>query len=105
MSAEIVVGSVSWRNLFPSEDGISTYHTPITIVTSFWDDYKHHCHIEVGTYDQTNKEHDNTIKTQTMGAIALRPTGNSQGGYFFSALPPVYASNRSAGSSSPCQNR
>ena len=86
MTVEIVVGSVSWRNLFPAEDGISTYHSPHTIVTGLQADYNNHCHIEVGTYSQTHEEHDNTMKTRTVGAIALRTTGNSQRGYFFLSL-------------------
>ena len=71
MTVEIVVISVPWRNLFPAEYGISTDHSPSTIVPSFQDDYKGHCRIEVGTYVQTHKEHNNTMKTRTMGAITL----------------------------------
>ena len=86
MTVEIVVGSVSWRNLLPTEDGISTDHIPRTIVTGFWAEYKQHCRIEVGAYFQTHEEHDNTMKTWTVGAIAIRSNGNSQGGYFFLIL-------------------
>ena len=34
---------------------------------------------------QTNEEHTNSMASRTVGAIAMRPTGNEQGGYFFIA--------------------
>ena len=37
-------------------------------------------------YVQTHEEHDNSLLSRTVGAIALRPTGNQQGGYFFMSL-------------------
>ena len=41
---------------------------------------------EFGEYVQTHEEHDNSLLSCTVGAIALRPTGNQQGGYFFMSL-------------------
>jgi hypothetical protein len=35
---------------------------------------------------QTHEQHDNTMRKRTIGAIALRPNGNSQGGYYFMSL-------------------
>ena len=35
---------------------------------------------------QTHEEHDNTMAARTVGAIALQPTGNQQGGYWFMSL-------------------
>jgi hypothetical protein len=86
MIIELVKGSVSWLNMFPANDGISTMHSPRTIITGLQVDYKHHCRIEVGSYVQTHEQHDNTMRTRTIGAIALRPNGNSQGGYYFLSL-------------------
>ena len=86
MTVEIVLGSVSWRNLFPAEDGISTDHIPCTIVTGFRAEYKHHCRIEVGFYIKAHEEHDNMMKSRTVGAISLQPTGKFQGGYLFLSL-------------------
>ena len=86
MIIEIVKGSVSWLNMFPAHDGISTIHSPRAIVTGLQVDYHHHCRIEVGSYVQTHEQHDNTMRTRTVGAIALRPNGNSQGGYYFLSL-------------------
>ena len=33
-----------------------------------------------------HEEHDNSLNPRTIGALALRPTGNVQGGYFFFSL-------------------
>ena len=35
---------------------------------------------------QTHKEHNNITRTQTVGATALRPKGNSQGSFYFLSL-------------------
>jgi hypothetical protein len=45
-------------------------------------DFSKHCKLEFGAYVQAHEDHDNTMATRTTGAIALRPTGNAQGGYF-----------------------
>jgi hypothetical protein len=86
MVIEIVKGCVSWLNMFPAQDGISKIHSPRTIITGLQPDYEHHCRIEPGSYAQTHEQHDNTMRTRTIGAIALRPNGNSQGGYYFLSL-------------------
>ena len=43
---------------------------------------------------QTHEEHDNSMSSRTVGAIALRPTGNQQGGYFFMSLHTGRVINR-----------
>jgi Reverse transcriptase (RNA-dependent DNA polymerase) len=43
---------------------------------------------------QTHEDHDNTMSTRTIGAIALRPTGNDQGGYYFFSLSSGRVLNR-----------
>ena len=35
---------------------------------------------------QTHEEHDNRMRTRTVGEIALRPKGNSKGGFYFLSL-------------------
>ena len=42
--------------------------------------------IEFGAYAQIYEEGDNTMTSRTTGALALRPTGNIQGGYYFFSL-------------------
>ena len=48
--------------------------------------YNRHSRLEFGEYVQTHEEHDNSLNPCTIGALALRPTGNVQGGYFFFSL-------------------
>jgi hypothetical protein len=55
-------------------------------MTGFNLDYNKHCRLEFGAYVQTHEEHDNSLQSRTTGAIALRPTGNRQGGYYFLSL-------------------
>ena len=60
--------------------------SPRTIITGQLLDYHQHCRYEFGEYVQTHEEHDNSLFSRTVGAIALRPTGNQQGGYFLMSL-------------------
>jgi hypothetical protein len=46
-------------------------------------DYHKHCQLEFGEYVQTHEHHNNSMEPRTIGAIALRPTGNIQGGHYF----------------------
>ena len=71
---------VFWLNSFPAKNGISDVLSPHAIVVGATVDYHNHCKIEFGTYVQTHEQHDNTMIPRTIGAIALRPSGNSQGG-------------------------
>jgi len=48
--------------------------------------YDKHCKLEFGTYVQTHKKHNNSMDSRTSGAIALRPSGNEQGGHYFLSL-------------------
>eukprot|EP00978_Attheya_sp_CCMP212_P032304 scaffold125490_cov35-Attheya_sp.AAC.1 len=41
-----------------------------------------------------HEEHDNSMATRTTGAIALRPTGNAQGGHYFFSLSSGRRINR-----------
>jgi len=86
MVIEMVTSSVFWLNMFPVNDGISMTMSPRTIITGLRADYNKHCRIKFGAYVQTHEEHDNSMITRTTGAIALRPTGNAQGGYYFYSL-------------------
>ena len=45
-----------------------------------------HCKHAFDNYIQTHESHDNSMDTRTTDAIALRPTGNAQGGYYFYIL-------------------
>ena len=68
------------------KNGISDTLSPRAIVVGAAVDYENHCKIEFGTYVQTHEQHDNAMIPRTIGAIALRPSGNSQGGHYFFSL-------------------
>ncbi len=78
MVVELVHLSVFWLNTFPATDGILAILSHRAIVIGTQVDYNKHCKIEFGAYIQTHEEHDNSMATRTICAIALRPTGNNQ---------------------------
>ena len=86
MVMELAKSVVYWLNSVPSNTGVSPTMSPRTIITGQLLDYHKHCRYKLGEYDQTHEEHDNSLQSRTVGAIALRPTGNQQGGYFFMSL-------------------
>jgi hypothetical protein len=49
-------------------------------------DFLKRCQLEFGSYVQTHEKHTNSMTSRTVGAIALRPTGNEQGGYYSYSL-------------------
>ena len=86
MVMELAKAVVYWLNSVPSNTGVSPTMSPRTIIMGQLLDYHKHCHYKFGEYVQTHEEHDNSLQSRTVGAIALRPTGNQQGGYFFMSL-------------------
>jgi Reverse transcriptase (RNA-dependent DNA polymerase) len=86
MLIEAVKGSVFWINSVPSNNGVSNTMSPRQIMTGTQLDYKHHCRIEYGAYAQMHEPHSNNMESRTAGGIALRPSGNAQGGMYFMNL-------------------
>ena len=80
---EMAKAAVYWLNAFPAFNGISDEQSPKTLVTGQQLDYNRHCKYEFGQYVQTHEPHDNSMEPRTQGALALRPTGNQQGGHYF----------------------
>jgi hypothetical protein len=72
--------------MFPAQDGVSDTMSPRAIIVGLKLDYTKHCQLEFGSYVQVHEEHDNSMVSRTTGAIALRPTSNAQGGYYFFSL-------------------
>jgi hypothetical protein len=91
---EMVKASVFWWNSFPGNSGISDTMSPREIVLRQTIDYKKHCRLEYAAYVQTHEQHDNSMASRTTGALALRPTGNSQGGHYFFSLATGRILNR-----------
>ena len=83
MVMELAKAVIYWLNSVPSNTGVSPTMSPRTIITGQLLDYHKHCRYEFGEYFQTHEEHDNSLLSRTVGAIALSSTGNQQGGYFF----------------------
>jgi hypothetical protein len=79
MIIEMVYYCNFWLNAFPHPDGISPTLSPRNIVTGHHIDFNKHCRIEFGAYAQVHEDHDNSMDPRTVGAIALRPTGNVYG--------------------------
>ena len=75
-------------NQFPWANGISDTLSPATIVTGRPSPDYHAMRIEFGAYAQVFEDNDptNTPRGRTLGAIALNPTGNVNGDYYFLSL-------------------
>jgi hypothetical protein len=101
MIIEMVYLSVFWLNMFLATDGVSTTMSPRTIIAGLQLDYIKHCKLEFGAYTQVHEEHNNSMNTRTTGAIALRPTGNTQGGYYFYSLTTARKINQNCWTSLP----
>ena len=82
----MVYNCVFWLNSFPHGDSVHSTISPRAIMTGQRITYDKHCRLEFGTYVQTHKKHDNSLEPRTSGAIALRPSGNKQGGHYFLSL-------------------
>ena len=85
---EIVAHAVRTLNQLPSRKGVSTTMSPRKIVTGLPDPDFNNMRIEFGHYAQIFEERrrTNTTAPRTIGAIALNPTGNTQGSYYFLSL-------------------
>jgi hypothetical protein len=94
MLIETVKAGVFWLNCLPSSNGMSETLSPRQIVIGTQIDYKHHCRIEHGGYAQVHDPHNNNMEARTSGGIALRPTGNLQGGVYFMSLDTGKIINR-----------
>ena len=85
---ELVQHVTNCLNMFPRKNGISTTMSPTTIVTGRGLPNFHSFSLEFGTYVQIFDDNNpsNTMRARTLGAIALRPTGNANGDYYFLSL-------------------
>jgi hypothetical protein len=104
MTIEMVYNCVFWLNCFPPGRGLSATMSPRQIMTGQRIDFRKHCQLEYGSYVQTHDEHDNTMTQRTTGALAMRPTGNTQGGYWFYNLTTGRLINRRKWTELPMPN-
>ena len=92
--AEMAKACVFWLNSLPPQNDFGNALSPRTIVTGQRLDFKRHCRFQFGEYVQTHEQHDNSMLSRTVGALALRPTGNAQGGHYFLSLSTGRVINR-----------
>ena len=87
MLIELAKFATFWLNSLPTQNHeLSTTMSARELVTGETLDFNRHCRFEFGEYVQCHEEHDNTMAPRTVGALALRPTGNRQGSYYFLSL-------------------
>ena len=91
---EMAKAGVFWLNGLPPRDYFGNNLSPRTIVTGQRLDYKRHCRYQFGEYVQTHEQHDNSMDPRTVGALALHPTGNAQGSFYFMSLSMGRVLNR-----------
>jgi hypothetical protein len=75
-----------WLNIYPPKDGVSRKINPSELITGVKIDFNKHIRAAFGDYVQVHEEHNNSMTTWTAGAIATKPTGNAQGGFWFYSL-------------------
>ena len=98
---EMGKASVFWLNSVTQKNGLASELSPRTIVTGQKLDFKRHCRFQFGRYVQTHEEHNNSMSPRTVGALALRPTGNAQGSFYFMSLSTGRVLNQLRGTALP----
>ena len=80
--------AVKVLNQFPAKNGASDTISPLAIMTGLPCPDYNSLKVELGSYCQVFEDNDptNTMRAKETGAIALTPTGNTQGGYYFMSL-------------------
>ena len=88
MITHMVADAVRCLNQFPWKNGVSTTMSPACILTGAAVPDFNSMRLEFGTYVQVFEDNDptNTPRARSLGAIALNPTGNAQGDYYFMSL-------------------
>jgi hypothetical protein len=83
---------------------VSATLSPRSIVHGRHIDYAKHAKLEFGSYVQAHEEHNNSMATRMTSAIARRPTGNNQGGYYLYSLTTGKILNRNHWTMLPIPN-
>ena len=83
---ELVAMATRCLNVFPKEDGVSEHMSPHSIVTGQARMDYNQIPLEFGSYVQLFDRSVNTIRSRTISAIALNPTGDENGTYRFMSL-------------------
>jgi len=85
---ELVRRAIRLLNQFPALDGVSEAMSPTTIMTGMPPVDYNHLTVDFGSYALVFEDNDptNTTKARSTGAIALNPTGNTEGDHHFMSL-------------------
>ena len=86
MVIHLLVTVMFYINAFVWKRGVSPFLSPLTILEGVVLDYNLHFQVIFGEYVHTYEVTTNDMKRRTVGAIALGPTGNLQGGVRFYSL-------------------
>jgi hypothetical protein len=88
MMRAAIEGADKALNQFPAHNGVSAFLSHLTIMTGRPSPNYNNMLIDFGAYAQVFEDNNptNTAKARTTGAIALTPTGNAQGGFYFLSL-------------------
>lgn len=85
--AMVLVYAMTFRlHVFPNARGLTQDISSPELVSGDKLAAIKHCALPFGTYVRTHQEHDNSMATCTIGAIALRRTGSTQGGHYFFSI-------------------
>jgi hypothetical protein len=82
----LLITVMFYINAFVWKKGVSPFLSPMTILEGVVLDYNLHFQVIFGEYAHTYEETTNNMKRRTVGAVALGPTGNLQGGIRFYSL-------------------
>lgn len=82
---ELVYAMNLWLHALTARVGVSAHMSPRELVTGKIIYVNKHCVVPFGAYVQKHEQHDNS-NSRTIGALALRSTGNAQGGHYFYSL-------------------
>lgn len=98
---ELIYSVIFWLNTFSPSPSVHDNQSPRSIITGRTVDFNKHCTTKFGSYAQTHEMSNNTMQTRTVGAIALRLTGNYQGGHFYLSLLTGRQLNRTSATPLP----
>ncbi len=86
----MVDDAVRCLNQFPWKNGISADMSPAALVTGHLPPNFNSMLLKFGIYVQIFEDNNptSTPRAHSLGAIALNPTGNAQGDFYFLSRPP-----------------
>ena len=97
MVTELVAMATRCLNGFPKEDGVLEHMSPHSIVTRRAHMDYNKIPLEFGSYVELLDRSVNTIRSLTIGAIALNPTGDENGTYRFMSLKTGHVMTKGPG--------